>query len=206
MMLNIRQITIVGVLAAITVVLGQSGLGFLVIPGLPAKITIMHIPVIVGAVLEGPVVGALVGLLFGIFSIIQNMLVPTALSFAFLNPLVSVLPRVLIGITAYYSYNAIKFRSDELTLRFLGKAFKLLSEGLRIGIAAAVGTITNTVGVLGMIYLLYAAPFAELNNVSVSKAGTIIMGIGITNGIPEVVAAVIITTTIVLSLKKILKK
>ncbi|MDK2810601.1 MAG: hypothetical protein PWR27_1310 [Petroclostridium sp.] len=187
---SIRQITVVGVLTAITVVLGQSGLGFLIIPGLPAKITIMHIPVIIGAIIEGPVVGALVGLLFGIFSIIQNMMMPTPLSFAFLNPLVSVLPRVLIGIVSYYAYRFISLKYDSI----------------KIGITAAIGTATNTIGVLGMIYLLYAAPFAELKKVDVSKVGKIMAGIAVTNGIPEIIAAVIITIAIVTPLKKILKR
>ncbi|MBZ4646326.1 MAG: transporter component [Clostridia bacterium] len=187
---SIRQITVVGVLTAITIVLGQSGLGFLIIPGLPAKITIMHIPVIIGAIIEGPVVGALVGLLFGIFSIIQNMMMPTPLSFAFLNPLVSVLPRVLIGIVSYYAYRFISLKYDSI----------------KIGITAAIGTATNTIGVLGMIYLLYAAPFAELKKVDVSKVGKIMAGIAVTNGIPEIIAAVIITIAIVTPLKKILKR
>ncbi|MDK2801006.1 MAG: hypothetical protein PWP27_1975 [Clostridiales bacterium] len=187
---NIRQITVIGVLTAITVVLGQFGLGFLVIPGLPAKITIMHIPVIIGAIIEGPVVGVMVGLLFGIFSIIQNMMVPTPLSFAFLNPLVSVLPRMFIGVTAYYAYNMVRVKYDTM----------------RVGIAAAVGTATNTIGVLGMIYLLYAVPFAELKKVDVGTVGTVIAGIAVTNGVPEIIAAVVITIAVVTSLKKIYKK
>ncbi|MGE4284801.1 MAG: ECF transporter S component [Clostridia bacterium] len=186
---SIRQITVIGVLTAITVVLGQLGLGFLVIPGLPLKITIMHIPVIIGAIVEGPIVGAIVGLLFGIFSIIQNMMVPTPLSFALLNPLVSVLPRILIGITSYYVYHALRSRS----------------EVLKAGIAAAIGTATNTIGVLGMIYILYAAPFAQLRKVDVGKVGGVIAGIAVTNGIPEIIAAVIITTAVVTALKKIMK-
>lgn len=187
---NIRQIVVVGVLTAITVVLGQFGWGFLVIPGLPAKITIMHIPVIIGAIIEGPMVGAMVGLLFGIFSMIQNMMVPTALSFAFLNPLVSVVPRILIGLASYYTYRAIRLKSDTL----------------RIGIAAAAGTATNTAGVLGMIYLLYAVPFAKVIKVDVNTVGKAIAGIAITNGIPEVIAAVILTVAVVSSVKRIIKR
>lgn len=187
---NIRQITVIGVLTAITVVLGQFGIGFLVIPGLPLKITIMHIPVIIGAIIEGPLVGGMVGLLFGIFSLIQNAMVPTALSFALLNPLVSVVPRILIGLTSFYAYKLLKIRFD----------------ALRIGIAAAVGTATNTIGVLGMIYLLYAAPYAQLKKIDVSKVGAVIAGSGLTNGIPEIIAAVVITIAVVSSVKHIIKK
>ncbi len=186
-LLNIRKITIVGVLTAITVVLGQMGWGLINV-GLPAKVTIMHIPVIVGAVLEGPLVGIMVGLLFGIFSIIQNIIAPAPLSFALINPLVSVLPRMLIGVTAYYTYFSLK---------------KIPKEPIRIGIAAAVGTITNTIGVLGMIYLLYVAKFAELKGIGTNEAGAVIAGLAITNGLPETIVAIIITIAVVVPIKRL---
>ena len=68
----------------------------------------MHIPVIIGAIMEGPVVGGFIGLIFGLFSIYQALTNPTPVSFVFLNPLVSVIPRILIGIVSYYVYNALK--------------------------------------------------------------------------------------------------
>jgi len=187
---NIRKIAVIGILTAITVVLGQFGLGFFYIPGWPAKITIMHIPVIIGAVLEGPIVGAMVGLLFGIFSIIQNIMVPTPLSFAFMNPLVSVLPRILIGIAAYYSYSFIKIKA----------------ESIRIGMAAAIGTMVNTIGVLGMIYLLYAEPFVKAIGKDVTKAGQAIVILGATNCVGEIAAAVVIVTAVVKSVRHLMKK
>ena len=74
-------------------VLGLTGYGFIPLPG--AKATIMHIPVIIGSIIGGPMVGMTIGFIFGIFSIMQNITTPNILSFAFINPLVSVLPRVL---------------------------------------------------------------------------------------------------------------
>ena len=86
--LNTRQIAVIGMLSSISIVLGLTGYGFIPLP--IARATIMHIPVIIGAILEGPVVGMLIGLIFGIFSIFQNIANPSLLSFAFFNPLVSV--------------------------------------------------------------------------------------------------------------------
>lgn len=103
---NVRQMTIIGVLGAISIVLGMTPLGF--IPIGPTKATIMHIPVIIGGILEGPLVGGLVGLIFGLFSIFQAITNPTPVSFVFLNPIISVVPRVLIGVVAYYIYAALK--------------------------------------------------------------------------------------------------
>ena len=56
---TVRQLTTIGLLSAISIFMGLSGLGFIPLPFM--KATIMHIPVIIGAVLEGPIVGATVG-------------------------------------------------------------------------------------------------------------------------------------------------
>lgn len=182
--LNTRQIAVIGMLSSISIVLGLTGYGFIPLP--IAKATIMHIPVIIGAILEGPLVGAMVGLIFGVFSMFQNIINPNLLSFAFINPLVSVLPRVLIAFTSYYCYKlaAGKFKA------------------LEIGIGTAVGSLTNTFGVLGMIYLLYAARYAAVKQIGVNTAGKVIFGIAITNGIPEAIIAVIITIPVVMAIKK----
>lgn len=186
--LGTRQITVIGMLSAITVVLGATGYGFVPLP--ICKATIMHIPVIIGAIIEGPIVGMTIGLIFGVFSIIQNLMSPNLLSFAFLNPLVSVLPRVLIGLTAYYSY------------RFTFGKNKIL----KIGIGAAIGSLTNTVGVLGMIYLIYALKYAAAKGVTVAVAGKLIFGVAFTNGIVEAMLAVIISIPVILAIKKMRKE
>ncbi len=185
--LGVRQITTAGMLSAISIILGLTGYGFVPLP--LAKATIMHVPVIIGAILEGPKVGILIGFMFGAFSLIQNIISPNLLSFAFLNPLVSVLPRVLIGLTAYYTYRLVKSKN----------------ENLRIAAAAAVGSMTNTAGVLGMIYVLYAAQYAEAKGIAVSLAAKTIFGVAYMNGIAEAIVAVIITAAVVLSVKKLRK-
>jgi uncharacterized membrane protein len=76
-----RKIVITGVLGAISAVLGLTPLGF--IPVGVTRATIMHIPVIIGAITEGPTVGGLVGLIFGLFSIFQAIANPTPVSFVF---------------------------------------------------------------------------------------------------------------------------
>jgi len=180
-----RQLTIVGMLSAISIILGLTGYGFIPLP--TAKATIMHIPVIIGAIVEGPVVGMLIGLIFGVFSIIQNITTPNLLSFAFINPLVSVLPRVLIAVTSYYSYKLIA-----------GK-----NEGIKSAVAAAIGSLTNTFGVLTMIYLLYAAQYAQKKNIDPSTVAATIYSIALINGVPEAIISVLITVPVVMAVKKI---
>lgn len=181
---GVRQITVIGMLSAISIMLGLSGFGFIPLP--TAKATIMQIPVIIGALLEGPLVGAMIGLIFGLFSIVQNLTAPTILSFAIINPLVSVLPRVLIGITTYYAYKWT-----------LGQR-----EGVRIGVGAVVGSLTNTFGFLTMLYLLYAAEFAATRGIDLGTAAKVIYSIALVNGVPEAIIAAAICVPVVAAIKK----
>lgn len=183
-----RQIAVIGMLSAITMVLGSTGLGFIPLP--MAKATIMHIPVIIGAIIEGPIVGAIIGLIFGLFSIFQNITNPSLLSFAFINPLVSVVPRILVGIMAYYGYSLFSKRNTTLG----------------VGFGAAIGSLTNTFGVLTMIYVLYAAQYASAKGIDPATTAKVIYGIALTNGVPEAIVAVLIVTPIAVAIKRVLKK
>ncbi|MDD2431418.1 MAG: ECF transporter S component [Firmicutes bacterium] len=121
---SVRKITVAGLLGGIAILLGATSLGYIPTPwGL--TLTLMHIPVILGAVLEGPYVGVATGLIFGL----SSFLMPRSPAMA--DPLVSVLPRLVIGIFAYLAFRAT------------GKEW----------VGAIVGTATNTIGVLGMILI-----------------------------------------------------
>lgn len=165
MELDTQKITLVGVLGAVTAILGMTPLGFVPVPTPAGSATIMHIPVVIGAILEGPLVGGLVGFVFGIFSFLRagNPFVA--------DPLIGILPRIFIGVLAGYSYRLVKKKS------------------IAAGLAAAVGTLTNTIGVLGLAVWRGYLP------------STAAVGIGITHGAPEVVVAVIITILVIKVLK-----
>ncbi|CEP77731.1 MAG: ECF transporter S component [Defluviitoga tunisiensis] len=192
---NKRLVTI-SLLSAISFILGFTPLGFIPIP--PANATTMHIPVVIGAILEGPIAGMVIGLIFGISSIIQALLRPNILSFAFINPLVSVLPRILIGLVSYYSYKLV---FNLFSSRKNGEVSKG-ADSISVGISAALGTLTNTVGVLGMMYLLYAGRIAEAMEIKKEAVGGVILAIGLTNGIPEIIIAVLITIAVIRAVKK----
>lgn len=183
--IGVRQLTVIGMLSGISIMLGITGWGYIKLPILQA--TIMHVPVIIGAIIEGPIVGMCIGLIFGVSSIIQNMTTPTLLSFALINPLVSVFPRILIGIISYFAYKLIPIKN----------------ETVKTAVGAAMGSITNTVGVLGMIYILYLQQYATRMKISSSAAGKGILAVALTNGLPEAFAAVIITVPIVIAVKKV---
>ena len=90
-----RQIVVAGIIGGIALFLGFTRLGFIPVPiPLIGNATIMHIPAIVGGALEGPIVGLLAGAIFGIFSLQADNPV-------FLNPVVAIAPRLLIGVVAW---------------------------------------------------------------------------------------------------------
>lgn len=187
--LSIRQMTMIGMLSAVSIFLGLTGLGFIPIP--PVKATIMHIPVIIGAIVEGPLVGSLVGLVFGLFSMYQNFTAPGPTSFMFWNPIIALVPRVLIGIVAYYVYTLLKN--------------KIKNKSISIGIAAICATLINTIGVLSLTYVFYLERYSNALGIDSSTAGAAIAAVGVTNGIPEAIISGVISVPVILAILKIKK-
>ena len=183
---DVRRMAIIGVLSAISIMLSMTPLGF--IPIGPTNATIMHIPVIIGAIIEGPVVGITVGFIFGATSLLKALTMPTITSFAFVNPLVSVLPRMLIGIVAYYVY--------KLTIKFTKNVF------VSGWITGVMGSLVNTAVVLGMIYILYGARYAEALGESASAAKTLIVTLVATNGIPEAIVGGFVVSAVCIVFNK----
>ncbi len=139
-MLKTRQLAVAGLLAAMTIVLGVSGLGLIPVPTPAGRATIMHVPVILAGILEGPLVGAMVGFIFGLYSI------STAGVPFLLDPLIAILPRVLIGVLSHY-------------------IFKLTRKS---SLAAIGGTICNTAGVLGLAVIKGYLPYEAALGVAVT--------------------------------------
>lgn len=185
-----RRLVLIGALGGISIFLGVSGLGLIRLPIF--NLTIMHIPVIIGALLEGPIVGVSVGIIFGLFSMYQNFTAPGPTSFIFWNPIIALLPRILIAITSYYSFKLLKN--------------KLKNISFSVGVSAVLGTLTNTVGVLGLTYLLYLDKYAAALDISREAVGGTLLTVGLTNGVPEAIVSALITIPIVVTMLKIKKK
>lgn len=117
MKLKTKNLTTIGILGAIVIMLGLTPLGF--IPLGVLTITSLHIPVIIAGILEGPVVGGLVGLIFGFFSLFNAMTRPTPISFVFYNPLISIMPRILIGVVTGLVYRALKDKDNNKLRLFM---------------------------------------------------------------------------------------
>ena len=76
-----RWLVLVALMAAIIIILANTPLGMIQLPVI--KATTVHIPVIIGAILLGPLAGGILGFVFGVCSLISNTMAPTLLSFAF---------------------------------------------------------------------------------------------------------------------------
>lgn len=169
-----RKIVITGVLGAIACLLGITHWGFIPWFG-GVSLTIMHVPVIIGAILEGPIVGLVIGLIFGIFSMIQAAIAPTGpTDIWFTNPILSVLPRLFIGPVAWLVWKALQ--------RF--PVVGLIVSGIA-------GSLTNTILVLGTIGVLGYLPWVALGPIVVL------------NGLPEAGVSALITLVVVAAWKQI---
>ncbi|MDR0643316.1 MAG: ECF transporter S component [Treponema sp.] len=182
----VKKIAVAGVLSSVVIVLGITGLGFILLP-FGAAITILQVPVIIGAILEGPLVGLFIGLLFGIFSIIQSSIIAASpVDMAFVTyPFIALIPRILIGPTAWFLYTLI---SGQLWNKKESQPSGMVTS-IAVIIAAIIGSLVNTVLVLGGLGLLQIFPWE------------VIFPIAVLNGPVEAVVSSIITF-IVISLWK----
>lgn len=198
-----KRLVILAVFSAIIAVMaftvGYIPLGFM-------NATIIHIPVIIGAILLGPVEGGILGFVFGLTSLINNTVRPNITSFVFtpfysLDPrfsgsfksiLICFVPRILIGVIA-----ALLFRALMKTK---------LNKGVSLAITGFIGSMVNTIFVMGGIYFLYGESYAAAKGMGFSALFKVIMGVVGVNGVPEAIVAAILTTAITAPVMKYLKK
>lgn len=106
---EVFDIVLTSVFAAIIFLMGLvPQIGFITLaPGI--SLTLVHIPTLIGIFILKPKFGWTLGLFFGISSLIAAFIYaanPTDI--AFQNPLISVLPRVLFGLTAWGIFTGLK--------------------------------------------------------------------------------------------------
>lgn len=194
---DIRWMVSVALMAAIVILLANTPLGMIQLPII--KATTVHIPVIIGAILLGPLAGAILGAVFGVCSLISNTMAPTLLSFAF-SPFmsttgligaakaiwISVGCRILIGVVSGWLW--ILFKKIKMN--------KKIYQVIALAITGFVGSMVNTITVMGSIYILFAKQYAEVKEVAVTAVWGLIMTTVTASGIPEAIAAAILVAAI----------
>lgn len=170
-----HNLTRLGIFLAILLLLNLTSIGFISIG--PINVTTMHIPVVVGAIVGGWQYGLILGLCFGLISCIKALqMMSGPLSFALMNPMISIVPRVLFGVIVGLLANMLKKQHWSIAY----------------GVPAFLGTVLHTVMVMGMMYILYAPQLAEAMNIEQSTVLKFVLGICAGNGIPEAIAATVI--------------
>ena len=187
-----HRMVALAMMAAIVILLANTPLGLIHLPII--KATTVHIPVILGAILLGPVAGCVLGGVFGVCSLISNTIAPTLTSFAFspfyadgaLGALkavwISVGCRVLIGLVSGWLWIILKKVK--------------LPDMVALPVVGFIGSMTNTVAVMGSIYFLLAEQYASAREVAITAVYGLIMGTVTGAGVMEAVAAMVLVTAI----------
>ena len=183
----------VAMMAAIVVLLANTPLGM--IPLVVTKATTVHIPVILGAILFGPLAGGILGGVFGVCSVIINTFTPALTSFAF-SPFMSTtgLPgaikalwvavgcRILIGVVSGWLWRALsRTRMNSWTA---------------LSIVGFTGSMVNTVTVMGSIFLLFTQQYAQAKEVALEAVSGLILTTVLANGIPEAIVSTVLVAVI----------
>ncbi len=194
-----RWMVTVALMMAVVILLANTPLGLIQLPVI--KATTVHIPVIVGAIVLGPLAGGILGATFGVCSMINNTLSPALLSFAFSPFLsttgisgaikalwISIGCRILLGVAAGWMWILLKKLGANQNIALVA-----------VGFAAS---IFHTIVVMGSIFVLLAAQYARAREVAESAVFGLIMGTVAASGIPEAIAAAVL----VFALGKVLLK
>lgn len=150
---NNKQIAITAALSALTILMGIPGLHLGYIQISPTiSLTIMHIPVVLAAILAGLPGGIVTGLIFGLTSLVNAAANPSGvLDPFFVNPLCSVLPRLLFGVVSW-------------------GIFKLLDliphcpKGVNSLLTAIISSLVHSFVVIGSLYLFLNGKISEVMN------------------------------------------
>lgn len=205
---RIRKMVIAAMLSAIVAVLTFTPIGMIPLPPPLPSATTVHVPVLLAALVEGPVVGLVVGLVFGLCSLLRAWeSAAVGLTLFFRDPRVSVLPRLLVPLVAYGIWAL--WRKCVKPGRVTDKAGAV--------IASVLGTLTNTVGCLGMVVWLYGADLTELIHGMIASGSAdaaylnnvgawLVAVVGTPNGIGECIVAAILVPMIQSAVEAVLRR
>ena len=194
------------ILLAIEIIVCFTPLGTLPSLGMLSA-TLSHVPVIITALILGTKAGTFMGFAFGMCSFIYwTFVAPGAFSFLYTpfyslgeysgnfgSLLICFVPRILIGVVT------------ALTMKGLTKLFK--NEFVAATIAGVAGTLTNTLLVLGGIYIFFGTEYYSMAVADSSQTLLAFLGMVIlTNGLPEAAIGGIAASAIGVPVKKAIKK
>lgn len=200
-----QYMSIMAMFLAIQIILVVTPLGYLPIG--PISATTMHIPVIIAGIALGKKAGAQLGFVFGLTSVLNATFRPTLTSFCFspfvtitiggiggnwMSLLIAFVPRILLGYLAGLIYEKL--------------CRKGINENVGIIAGALTGAITNTVLVLGGIYLFFGSAYADAIKVAYDTLIAVLLGVVATNGIAEAILGAVATLLVCKAIRPITRK
>ena len=152
------------------------------------NITTMQIPAIVTSIVLGPFYGMALGALFGLLSLFHAIArEPSLLNLFFQNPLVSVVPRMCIGLVSGALY------------MLLNKLFRGKVKVISTALSSLCGSLTNTFLVLFALITLYPSGLVTHFRVtSMAQLNAILTDILQTNGLIEAALSTVVCTVLVI--------
>lgn len=191
--MKLWKMAMLAMLSGVLLVMQTTGIGLVPLPMF--KLTIMHIPVILGAVALGPAAGAFLGAVFGLCSIWANTTAPGIMS-VFFSPFLTVsgIPGAAKAIWVSLGCRVAMGYLTGWIWRGLGKMN--VRDLIRLPVTAVLGTIMNTVLVLGSICLLFPVEYAQINHATVDALFSIVAATVATNGLAEALAAAVLVAGI----------
>ena len=191
-----RRVALLAVMLALVVVLS-----FLPLNLGAAVLALTILPVLVVALTQDIVTSAAAGLLMGLTSCLMAYTVNAGTLTApmFQNPLVSVLPRVFVPLVVFGARTGLSAAVSALSRRrsLSARAEKTCLAAVDY-VSAALGVVTNTALVLGMIWLVYGG--TQVGNAYVSPE--FVMGMVSLNFVIEIVVFPLISPPIAYAVRR----
>lgn len=193
---KVGRLARMALLVAIIILLTFTPLGYITLPFIAA--TTIQMPVIIGAVMMGPMAGLALGIAFGLSALCKVLMMPGA------DPVA----------TAILSYNFFLYAVIAIVPRgLMGWLSGLLSAGLNktlpnqrlisYGITGFVGSMLNTIFYLGSLWLMASGIVAEVYSMDISGVGAMVMTVAATAGIPEAIVSCVIVAAVCRALQAI---
>lgn len=194
---KVKMLTINAMFLAVIVIFGLTPVGYIKIP--PVEMTLIALPVIISALTMGVKSSLLCGLFFGITSLLQVFIAPSALSALFYVDVLKMLivifiPRLLVPLCA-------------LGVKKIFKNVKSKKGVFAVNAAASIaGSLANTVFFLGLTYLLFLPNVAEIFAVSEGAVAGMLASVALINGGAEALLSAVVCPAVAIAINSIYKE
>ena len=183
-----KRLCAMAMLMAIMFLMGFTPLGSIPLPFMKATTT--HIPVILAAILFGWKAGVCFGAVTS-FAFSPFVPMPGQSTGSWKALIIAFVPRICIGLVV------------TLCMHLLGRRQNTRLGGFLCGIA---GSLTNTILVLALIYLLLGRSYAAASGIAYEALLGVLGSVVLTNGIGEAVCAAVLTAALAPLLRKLLTR